>query len=126
VKPLRESCAILLGLWHPMKMLMTHIFRRYFYVLWAPLLHELQPRARIINTAKTNKLHCLFGFMRLAYPQFKDDLDQAIASLGSESSSSKVWLLNIRDLCEYFIPLVTLVVSLIVHVLFRLSIIYWP
>jgi hypothetical protein len=91
-----------------MKQVMQLIWRRYLRVVWGPLCHFLQPGSKLYDHAKTARLHCLFAFMRLAYPSFKSELDAAISTLALRSTDgvALTWLLNIKDMCVFFIPLV--------------------
>jgi hypothetical protein len=118
-KDLRERAPMLLGLWHPVKQLMCLIWYRYLHVVWAPLLHFIQPDARIFVKPNTSRLHDMLGYMRLAYDAFSGNLDDAIGVLRRHQLQEGrfVWLLNIRDLCQFFIPLVFLLPR---HIFFHL------
>ena len=101
-----RQAPVFLGLWHPVKMLMQLIWRRFAAWLWAPMMHDLIPGAKFFKKVKTDKLHCFFTYIRLAYPscrqelqdlEGRDDLPVALAMAAK----------NLLDICEIYIPLVS-------------------
>ena len=66
----RERCCLVLGIWHPLKMLMSLIWKRFAPVIWAPLQHFLFAGSRFwLKNAFTDRMNAMFTLVRLAYPQ---------------------------------------------------------
>ena len=60
------------------------------------------------------------SYIRLAYPSFRQQLLDLLGR-GDLSVRQRTYLTNLRDLCEYFIPVVTVLLVSNIPLLFFLS-----
>lgn len=73
--------------------------------IMAPLFHELFPDRQFMEKPKLRQITQLLSVIRLAYPSFRKDLQDATAA--SEHDHHRLThLQNVIYLCEYFIPVV--------------------
>jgi hypothetical protein len=99
--------APILGLWHPLKQLMLLIWRRFANSFFAPYLHNLIPGSRYHEKPQLVKLHSLFTYLRLVYPNVQLALhalleNQVLTEAGRQLTR------NLIDLFEFYIVLVRL------------------
>ena len=95
-----------LGWWHSYKMASYAIYLKYADTFFAGCFHALWPAKAFYPHPKylsTVIMH--LSLVRLAYPGFKTELDNALSS-DDTGLSSKMHLLNLQSLCEFFIPVV--------------------
>jgi hypothetical protein len=105
-KELRTVAYNGLAYWHTMKIAFFKIYEAFANEFITASFHHLYPA--FIFYAKPSYLSSIMvhlTYIRLAYASFRPYLVAALAS-GNLSFGQKVHLLNLRDLCEYFIPVV--------------------
>jgi hypothetical protein len=105
---LRKHVYINLGTWHVYKHVCLRVWKVYQNTVLAGLFHHLYPNGRVSKHPRLTVVTEIFNLIRLAYREFKNDLDDA---LGAECTHlhtpcQLTFLLNLRDLCEFFIPTV--------------------
>ena len=108
---LRRETAVFLELWHNYKQATLDVYKKFSAVFLAPMWHDLFPsrffpehnpalkRSVPLATAATT-----LTWVRLAWRYFKKDWEEAMAQV--TDLGARQMLLNLRDLCLYFIPLV--------------------
>jgi hypothetical protein len=97
----------ILGTWHP--------FKQGHSLLWClaaksflkGLFQCICPGDGFYLKAKLRQQQTYFTYIRLAYPEFKDALTEAIATRAGNATSQAL-LLNLQTMCEVLIPLVSL------------------
>lgn len=71
----------------------------------------------MINGIGHTALTTYLSYVRLAYPSFRQPLNEALSVRGL-SLIKKQQLTNLRDLCEFFIPVVSHILSLLFECLY--------
>lgn len=105
-KFLRERVVSVLGFWHVYKHCTFAIWENYAVSFITGLCHELFPSApfklkpRHLSSAAT-----VLSYIRLSYPNFRDELMAALRT-PDLSPASKIHLINLKALCEFYIPVV--------------------
>ena len=104
----RNRTAVLLGNWHPLRMLMILIWRRFGHIFWGPLQHFVFPGSKFWKSnVKTDRLHALFTYVRLAYATARDEFSELMDEESSQLSAAlRSVVTNLYDLFEFYIPLV--------------------
>lgn len=98
-----------LGLWHLYKCMNSWVWRTHVYEWLGPMYHYLWPKSKVrAGPAGVHLFPCAQHFtrIRLAYPSFKGDLDAALAHVPAHSAR-RVHLVNLQNLCEVYIPIVS-------------------
>ena len=89
-----------------------HVFSVDFI---APLFHNLFPdRSFDVKRMTVPSATAILSYIRLSYPNVRADLDSAIKMGNRILPSQMILLKNMRDMFEYFIPTVSLVVQLFI------------
>ena len=88
---------------HIYKMATTCVWRLFGADFLGPLFHQMFPNSKYPNNPRLVLAARILSMVRLAYPRFKPELDQAIAR-EAKSRHEKAHLQNLKDLCEWFIP----------------------
>ena len=83
------------------------IWTVYVRIFFAPMFHALFPADKCYVKKKLKTVTSFFIYCRLAYPSFKPLLKQVLKNPELNLDMRSV-LLNLKDLCEYFIPQVTI------------------
>ena len=105
-KRIRDRIVVTLGLWHVYKHTCFAVYDRFADCFIAGCFHSLFPggifkrKPQYLSTIVT-----IFTYIRLAYPTFRQQLDNALAR-EDVSDSSKQHLINMKSLCEFYIPAV--------------------
>ena len=123
-KHLRNYTGWSLAWWHNYKWATFRILLVYGPDFFAPLFHRLFPD-REFNPRKMSvpSATALLSYVRLAYPEVKPYLDNAI-NLGNAIHPNQMALLkNLRDLFEYFIP--TVPIFVLFYIMFCFSIVIY-
>ena len=95
-----------LAYWHTYKQAVKMIWKYFANTIWAPLWHRMYPGSKFnVCNPSPQEASMHIVYMARAYPRFKDELENAIASDGLKDAS-KSMLLNIQFLCEFAIPAV--------------------
>ena len=105
---MRKWNHVILGIWHPYKKAAEVVWRHWLPSFFGPLFHEIMPAAKCFKQAKLRNIAQFFTLCRLAYPSFKTQLESAIASASVDIEHPEVVssLNHLRDLLEFFIPVV--------------------
>ena len=103
---MRKHVFINLGLWHTYKHVSLLIWRKFGQTIIAGLWHFLYPDGSWFSKPKLQIVTKIFTLIRLAYPSFKKDLEEALAIAHELREQTRVCLQNLQDLIEYFIPAV--------------------
>jgi hypothetical protein len=102
---LRKFMSVSLAWWHNYKWATKMIARIFSSDFFVPLYHHLFPdRQCVINNISHTSLVTMCTYIRLAYPSFRLQLQQAMN--GILNTRQKILLTNMTDLCEFFIPVV--------------------
>lgn len=103
---LRKYTSVSLAWWHNYKWATKQIFRVFSSDIMAPLFHHLFPDRKLhVDELSLPSMVTYFNYIRLAYPAFMSNLLNAI-SVQDLTPRQRTILINIRDLCEFFIPVV--------------------
>ena len=104
---LRRHVGVSLAWWHSYKWATFRICVVFGSDIIGPLFHNLFPqRSYDVKLMSFPAATSLLSYMRLAYPAVRNELNAAIALGSSVNKSCIVLLNNMRDLMEYFIPVV--------------------
>ena len=106
---MRSWMVLTLGTWHPYKQANKLIWLHWDKRIFAPLFHDLIPQSNFFQGARLVTQATYLTYVRLAYPSFKNELKEAIASC-EEGGVRRVELSHLKDLqrlCEFFIPVVS-------------------
>ena len=101
----KKRVAVVLGLWHPAKMLMLLIWRRFLLHFWAPYQHFLSPKSKVFKKPKTSRMFALFAYARTAYEHVQNDFRALILDITLTPTTRSV-IQNLVDMFEYYLPLV--------------------
>lgn len=99
----RNSALCYLGTWHVMKMASTCVWRMAASDFIAPLFHQFFPNIPFPASPRLVLSTKIFSLIRLAYPSFREQLNNALQK-EALSDIQKGHLVNLRSLCEWFIP----------------------
>jgi hypothetical protein len=103
---MRKYVFLNLGLWHTYKHISLLTWRKFGPSVLAGLWHNLWPDSIFFKKPRLQSVTEIFTYLRLAYPSFKDQLQKAIDD-DKTNLQSRICLQNIKDLCEYYIPVVS-------------------
>lgn len=95
-----------LAWWHSFKQGCYKIYCCYGNDVFAGLSQSLFPgNAFCVRPSYLTTIVSMFQYVRIAYPHFKSQLDGLINN-ESLNTPARNYVLNLRTLCEYFIPVV--------------------
>lgn len=101
-----------LGAWHSYKQANAIIFRMFQSEFFTQLHFTMFPgQPFFFGQKKLSKNVMLFSWIRLAYPHIRSNLHNAITSMERSNTRAQAGyrhLLNLRFLCEWLIPVVSL------------------
>ena len=98
-----------LAWWHNYKWATYRIMSVFSVDFIAPLFHNLFPdRSFDVKKMSVPAATAILSYIRLSYMSVKPDLDAAIGLGNSVNPTFMVLLMNLRDLFEYFIPVVSM------------------
>ena len=105
---LRKFMSVSLAWWHNYKWATKMICKIFSSDFFVPLYHHLFPdrQCNIAMWSHTG-IVTFCNYIRLAYPAFREQLRQSLT--GQLSTRQRVLLTNLTDLCEFFIPVVSLI-----------------
>ena len=103
----RQTFGLTMGWWHCYKQANIAVWKFASAHFLGPMFHSLIPRHGFKKSPKLISIVTYFSYIRLAYPTFKDQLMRAILN-PYVSNNNMRHLKNLRTLCEYFIPTVSL------------------
>jgi hypothetical protein len=84
------------------------IYKCFSGYFWAPLFHALFPNVKFwVKPKRLSSIIAMMNFVRIAYPYFEEDLEEALAEVG-DKETAKCHLLNLKAFCIFFIPAVRL------------------
>jgi hypothetical protein len=108
-KDMRRWCFLTLGIWHPYKKACEVIWRRWVQRYFGRLFHEIIPASNVYGNPRLRNMVTFMSYCRLAYPQFKAQLKEAIikAKTNKQHTDIKWHLRDLRNLMEFFIPVVS-------------------
>lgn len=103
---LRTYAGCSLAWWHSYKWATKRIMVVYATDFIAPLFHYLFPDRQFDPMKSSHSASTtILSYIRLAYPRFKDSLQQALG-VATISVRQRTILQNLQHLCEFFIPVV--------------------
>ena len=98
-----------LAWWHNYKWATYRIMSVFGVDFIAPLFHNLFPdRSFDVKKMSVPAATAILSYIRLSYTSVKPELDAAIALGNTVNPTFMILLLNLRDLFEYFIPVVSM------------------
>ena len=104
---LRKYTGVSLAWWHSYKWATAKIMVVFGKDFIGPMFHQLFPTKEYAPTKmKLPAMTTYLSYIRLAYPNFRQQLLDLLHR-GDLSARQQTYLNNLRDLCEYFIPVVT-------------------
>jgi hypothetical protein len=103
---LRTFVFVNLGTWHTYKHASLLVYRRFANVFMAGLYHSLYPNSIFFEKPRLAACTQMFVMIRMAYPSFKANLEEALTHEDKLLPQSKICLENLKDLCEFYIPTV--------------------
>jgi hypothetical protein len=101
----RQNSVAIFGTWHVMKMLSTVVWRAFQDDFIGPLFHTMFPNNPFPTTPRLIVCHRFFTLLRLAYPSFSNTVKLLLTKEGL-AVKERNHLLNLQDMCEFFIPTV--------------------
>ena len=105
-RPFAKSFSLTLGLWHNYKQASLKVYETFLSLFFIRMYFHLVPQHDFYRkTALINVVHAL-SLVRLAYPEFKAELDAALKMPDVVGEPFMNVLQNLRDLCTFFIPVV--------------------
>ena len=109
---LRKYTGWSLAWWHNYKWATYRIMTVFAVDFIGPLFHTLFPdRQFSVKMMSVPSVTAILSYIRLSYPNVKPELDAAILRGSSVHPAQMILLLNLRDLFEYFIPTVSLLLQ---------------
>ena len=118
---LRKYTGVSLAWWHSYKWATAKIMVVFGKDFIGPMFHQLFPTKEYAPTKmKLPAMTTYLSYIRLAYPSFRQQLLDLLGR-GDLSVRQRTYLTNLRDLCEYFIPVVTVLLVSNIPPLFFLS-----
>ena len=106
---LRKFMSVSLAWWHNYKWATNMIARVFSSDFFVPLYHHIFPdRQCNISKLSHTALVTFCSYIRLAYPSFRIQLQNALT--GDISNRQRILLTNLMDLCEFFIPVVHMLI----------------
>lgn len=103
---LRKYTGVSLAWWHSFKWATAKIMVVFGKDIIAPMFHHLFPTSEYAPAKmKLPAMTTYLSYIRLAYPSFRQQLLD-LRARGDLSDRQEIWLDNLKDLCEYFIPVV--------------------
>ena len=111
-EPMQRWLCLTLGTWHPYKQACTVVWQHWAQRIFGPLWNHLIPGANFMSKARLPSICTLLTYVRLAYPHFKRQLSSAIRTSRARVTDNEVVaftnLVDLKKLCEYFIPVVSM------------------
>ena len=102
-----DRLSVWLGSWHIFKNAAERVFSVFLSPFLAGALHAIAPGNKIFSTPRLVEILALFLRLCFAYPAFKSLLNACLES-EQVSEDGKSFLLNLKDLMEFFVPVVSL------------------
>ena len=103
---LKNNVIVTLGWWHTYKIASYTVYKKFSKSFFAGCYHSLFPSKPFREHPQYLSLVIeQLSYVRLAYPFFKDQLQEALDS-DHLLDHSKIELMNLQSLCEFFIPTV--------------------
>lgn len=110
--PFRKFTSVSLAWWHSYKWASKLLFKVFSADFFAPYYHHLFPTQTFhIDKLSLSAVSTYTTYIRLAYPSFRKSLKDALA-VPTLSFRQKTMLLNLKDICECYIPVVRLCLCL--------------
>lgn len=102
----RKNTFCYLGTWHIYKMASTCVWRMFGADFIAPLFHDFFPKTLFPWNPRLVLSTRIFSLIRLTYPTFRNELKEALEK-EALPEVERIHLVNLRSLCEWFIPRVS-------------------
>jgi len=98
---------------HPYKKLLEDVWRKpeLFYTFFAPLCHSLNPKSPVKIKPKLKLIDSYFTMLRLLWPEFRAGFRGLLPDL---TGKIKTHMQNILLIFEFFIPIVSVSIMLLV------------
>ena len=113
---LRTYAGCSLAWWHSYKWATKRIMLVYANDFIAPLFHYLFPTRQFdANKCSHTAATTILSYIRLAYPGFKDPLQELLANPTTQRKQRTI-LQNLQHLCEYFIPVVCIFSCFVLYI----------
>jgi len=100
----------LMGHWHLLKQASLQIWRMGAAYFFGPFWHECYPSSKFYDKPSLKTINRILSLFRLAYPEIKPDLTRALGR-SDLSQINRRHLTNLKQLLEWFIPKVLLVLD---------------
>lgn len=112
-EPYRREISCNLSVWHSYHMAVRLVYRMHADVVFGPLFHAVCPGQKFFTKPKYKLvIEQYFTALRLVYPKHRAALEQAIDSRDTKDNMRDLMVI-LRDLCEFFIPVVCACVYLV-------------
>ena len=106
-RKLGKYCGVSLAWWHSYKWATKKILQVFACDFFGPLFHHLFPTRKFTpGKSSLSSNATILTYVRLAYPMFKTQLENAIAT-PTLNNRQRTLLQNLTDLCDVFIPVVS-------------------
>ena len=111
---MRSWLTVTLGTWHPYKQASQVVWRHWADRVFGPLFHDLIPDANFNVKARLSTVTTFLTYVRLAFPHFRTELNEARARLKADGNKRKELsqLNDLSRLCRFFIPVVFIFIIL--------------
>ena len=93
------------GHWHVYKQANIILWSSFGHLFLAPLYHILFPAGHAVKKPRLIMMETFFTYLTLSYPTWKGQLHEALTD-HSVMPIMKSFLMQLRDLMEWFIPTV--------------------
>ena len=109
-QPMQRWLCLSLGTWHPYKQACSVIWQHWAERTFGPLFNHIIPGANFNYKARLPTICTFMSYVRMAYPHIKLNLKSAIETKKAKLTDNDViaysHLVDLKKLCEYFIPVV--------------------
>jgi hypothetical protein len=103
---LRSSVFMKLGHWHVYKQANMLVWSAYGHLFMAPLFHFMFPGGHAVKKPRLITIESFFTYIALSYPTWSDKLAALLKDV-NVMPVMRSFAIQLRDLVEVFIPLVS-------------------
>ena len=114
---MRNYCGATMSFWHCYKKMSERVWHLGLLDFFGPIFHEICPANKLKVKPPLRIITTFFYYLMFAYKHFKYELNNAIKQ-GNLPPSLCTRLLNLQDLCEFFIPVVSFLLNVYVQLIY--------
>ena len=106
---MKEYVGVNMAFWHSYKKMSELIWSLGLLDYFGPIFHEICPRNLLKVKPPLRIITTFFLYLMMAYGEFKLELDAGCKDKRL-ALNVRTKLLNLQDLCEFFIPVVGIII----------------